>query len=175
MKIAVTGHTSGIGEAIFRRLIPNHTMIGLSRSHGYNILDTALILSTIKNCDVFINNAYDGLGQVSLLEQLYDIWKEQEKTIVNIGSTVTSFPPIDPNINKETWAYYHHKKDLETLHRNLSWQRNKCRLILISPGPTDTQMILRHDINYKMSPDSVAESVMIALTNNFIQELTVFK
>ena len=65
MKIALTGHTSGIGKTIYEGKIAMH---GFSRSNGYNILcanDRHRILNT--NFDILINNACSSLGQTLLL------------------------------------------------------------------------------------------------------------
>ena len=41
MRIAITGHTSGIGKALYKRCeeqsFPRHEPIGFSRSNGFNI------------------------------------------------------------------------------------------------------------------------------------------
>ena len=60
MKLAITGHTKGIGKAI-ADLYPNS--LGFSRSNGYDISkpeDVKLIIETTieMDCDVFVNNAY---------------------------------------------------------------------------------------------------------------------
>ena len=57
MKIAITGHTRGIGKAcadVFR----HDTIYGYSRSNGYDIKDAEDIFKSAEDCDVFINNAY---------------------------------------------------------------------------------------------------------------------
>ena len=66
-KLAVTGHTKRIGKAIYDAF-PNS--IGLSKSTGYDITDEnsrTRILHAVRDCDIFINNAHDGFGQVELL------------------------------------------------------------------------------------------------------------
>jgi nucleoside-diphosphate-sugar epimerase len=40
MKIAITGHTQGLGQAFFNHF-QSHTVIGFSRSNGYNIASPA--------------------------------------------------------------------------------------------------------------------------------------
>ena len=90
IKYAITGHTSGIGKAIYEKLSPN--IIGFSRSNGYNITsntDRKNILNDSKNVDVFINNAHDEYGQTDLLLDLFDKWKNLPKTIINVGSRIT--------------------------------------------------------------------------------------
>jgi hypothetical protein len=88
-KVAITGHTSGIGKALFDRLIPN--AIGFSRSNGYNIQDSkdrTRIIKESANCDIFINNAHAGFGQTYLAIDLFREWKDKTKTVVNVGSKI---------------------------------------------------------------------------------------
>lgn len=89
MKYAITGHTSGIGKRFFERLSPN--VIGFSKSTGYDITspsDRRRIINEVEDCDVFVNNANAGYGQTLLLIELFKAWKDQKKTIINVGSRV---------------------------------------------------------------------------------------
>ena len=92
MKYAITGHTRGIGEAIYHKLSPN--IIGFSRTNGYDINDPdsrARIIAEIQDCDVFINNAVSerGRGQVLIFQELYNLWKDLDKKIINVGSAIS--------------------------------------------------------------------------------------
>ena len=83
MKYAVTGHTQGLGKGIFDRLSPN--CLGFSKSTGYDITnrsDRYKIIDEGKDCDVFINNATQDLGQTQLLIELFYTWKDLDKTII---------------------------------------------------------------------------------------------
>jgi hypothetical protein len=90
MKVAITGHTSGIGKCIYERLTPD--VVGFSLSNGYNINDQSdrnrIIIESI-NCDIFINNASDSFGQTLLFLELFQEWKNNpNKTIINVGSRI---------------------------------------------------------------------------------------
>ena len=96
MKIAITGHTQGLGQAFFNHF-QSHTVIGFSRSNGCNIANPAdrnKILDEIKDVDMFINNAYNNFddSQLQLLMNVYDIWKGTDKIIINISSRYTNGP-----------------------------------------------------------------------------------
>ena len=55
--------------AISRGLVTEHTIEGFSRSNGYDINEKqSIIIRAVKDCDVFVNNAYSGLSQVELLK-----------------------------------------------------------------------------------------------------------
>ena len=92
MKYAVTGHTAGIGKALFEKLSPD--CLGFSLSSGYNITkkqDRLKIIDAVRDCDVFINSATDGMGQTLLLTDLFYEWKDTNKTIINVGSRIAEF------------------------------------------------------------------------------------
>lgn len=91
MEFAVTGHTRGIGRALFRELKKRgHIVYGFSRSNNYDISDPTVrqtLIEKIANKDVFINNAFSAPGQFELLESFINLWKDNEdKMIVHIGS-----------------------------------------------------------------------------------------
>ena len=87
--IAITGHTNGIGAEIYSRFGPNS--LGFSLSNGYDITvqsSRKKIIDAMRDCDVFINNAAAGYGQVDLLIELFHEWKDSQKLIVNVGSRI---------------------------------------------------------------------------------------
>ena len=95
MRIAITGHTSGIGKCAYTRLTPN--IIGFSRSNGYNInnpLDRQRIINESNNCDIFINNAAAGFGQTELFIELFKEWQTQDKLIINVGSRIAEIKSL---------------------------------------------------------------------------------
>lgn len=114
MKYAVTGHTQGIGKGIFERLSPN--IIGFSKSTGYDITlhsDRKKIIKESQDCDIFINNATDRYGQVELLIELFQDWKNKEKTIINVGSRITEISLTPENI--QFLSYASQKKALKVI------------------------------------------------------------
>ena len=119
MKIALTGHTSGLGKGLYEQLgALGHEVYGFSTSTGFDINTEAhqhKILGECVECDLFINNAYGwiepnvpsvkqyakqskldrgetpaDLGQVKLFEMFYDAWKGMpNKHIINISSDIS--------------------------------------------------------------------------------------
>lgn len=172
MKVAVTGHTKGIGREIANFFAANATVVGLSRSNGYDINNIDKIVKVIKDCDIFINNAYSGYQQVILLETMYNLWKDTGKTIVSIGSVITDYPRTESAIDSEPWSYREHKLALQKKFRELAWTSTKCQLALINPGSTDTELV-KHLECVKLSAKEVAIAVDIVLNKN-IKEITLY-
>ena len=118
MNYVITGHTSGIGKALYDRLYPN--VKGYSLSSGYDIKNKQNRTSIIQrnlDADVFINCAEDEFGQSQLLLELYDEFKDTNKTIINVGSNVTEINIKDaPSL----LDYFTYKKTLKTLSNDLN-------------------------------------------------------
>ena len=77
MKIAITGHSKGIGKACYDILEKDNEVIGFSRSNGYDITENFhAIVHAVKNCDVFINNAWHNYIQIDLLNAIFNKWKD---------------------------------------------------------------------------------------------------
>ena len=90
MKIAITGHSKGLGKALFEFLSQKHKIIGFSRSNGYDIKspgDRKKIIKESKDCDVFINLVHNYYHQTDLLFELHKSWKGLQKYIINIGTS----------------------------------------------------------------------------------------
>jgi len=93
MKIAITGHTAGIGQALASIYqSQSHEIVGLSRQTGYNIRSTPKIADMIEPCDMFINNAQTGYAQTELLFEMVDRWQGTKKHIIVISTIMTQTP-----------------------------------------------------------------------------------
>ena len=175
MKIAITGHTSGIGKAIFEAL-SDYDVVGLSRSTGHDItsdLDRLKIIDRIYDCDVFINNAFDYVNytdaQTILARQVFDVWFGEDKYILNISSRVNDFDEI------KNQKYADAKLSLDNFYEETLM--HKPTVINFRPGATDTR-VMQNSTNPKMSPDHVASVVRFIIENleNFrIRNITLHK
>ncbi len=138
MKIAITGHSRGIGKELYDIFDADHQVEGFSRSNGYDIaLQHQLISRSIKHNDVFINNAWAGYSQIDLLNNVFDMWKDDEtKTIVNISS-LSKYPGLSGN----TTGYSASKAALSHQAFLLMFKTDrKCRMINVNPGYVKTDM-----------------------------------
>jgi nucleoside-diphosphate-sugar epimerase len=84
MRIGITGHSDFLGKGLFDLLGKNHEVIGFSRSNGYDLKNYKNILTDVVDLDVFINNTYHPNLQQKIFEELFDLWKEKDKTIFNV-------------------------------------------------------------------------------------------
>ena len=137
MKIAITGHTAGIGQAFTKILEPRgHEIVGISRRTGDNIRRIEHTATLIEPCDMFINNAQVGFAQTELFWEVWNRWRGQEKTIINISTQMTN-NSVAP---REEWdQYIIQKKALELAHIQCQERSPLPKLILVKPGSIATQ------------------------------------
>ena len=174
MKIAITGHTAGIGLATTNLLREQgHEVMGFSRRNGWDLTDKDIRKNLINELtegkfDCFINNAYpykyyqniEGFTQVELLNQVWLLWeKDPTKKIVVVGS-----------LSSETVKnYYHpysvHKKAIDETCKQLRNTRPWPHVINIKPSYVDTQVVKNIKHGEKSKPEDVAELVSWALNN----------
>jgi len=137
MKIAITGHSAGIGKSLTKLYIEQgHEVVGLSRRNGYNIRSLPKVAGMIEPCNMFINNAQIGYAQTELLFEVWRRWQGQQKYIINISTQMTDMvlPP------KEEWdEYIIQKKALELANQLLESRNPWPRLLLVRPGSIATQ------------------------------------
>lgn len=122
MKIAITGHTSGLGKILFDHWSINHEVVGLSRSTGHDISKHRdQIIETVSTCDLFFNNAHYGTCQAKLLLALVD-----KLPIITSGSMGADYAHIDNQ-------YYKDKKTVEVIHKTLV-KKSQRPLLLLKMG-----------------------------------------
>lgn len=143
MKIAITGHSAGIGQAFAQILADKgHEIVGISKRDGNNIRVIPKITDMIESCDMFINNAQSGYAQTELLYSVWNRWQGQEKYIWCIG-TIMATQPIDPPIPGQSELamseYRNQKIALEDAIRQLRWKKQWPSITLIRPGGVATQ------------------------------------
>lgn len=175
MKIAITGHTSGIGKYIFENY-PN--TVGFSRSNGFDICDEndrKEIVKQSSDCDVFINNAYNGFGQTFLLLDLFAEWKDTQKSIVNVGTIAADEEFPFPEYFFNLIGYRIHKLSLKHLCQDLSKQQFPLNIHYVRFGWTDTETIrnLFPEVNEKLTVDQAANKILEPLTNNKLKDHSV--
>ena len=115
-KIIITGHTKGIGKAIYDKFteISCREIVGMSRSNGYDLeKDFDKIVAEAEGAELFINNAYRDQQQLKLFNAL----KNKVDMMVVMGSVSRYYPELIPT------DYVHDKQALA----------EACRLESINP------------------------------------------
>ena len=172
-KIAIIGHTRGIGKAIadlYRK--KKYTVVGLSSSNGYDLHCSQVeIMEQLDDCQLIVLNAYVGRGQMNLLKRIYGKFVFEDKKVVVITST--SGTPIgedeeflDPEYveyckNKKTLIEYIEQLQQELLNKPLS-------VYDVCPDVVDTDMTkgLWEDLP-KLKAEEVAEAVRYCFESTF--------
>ncbi len=88
-KIAIIGHTRGIGKAI-SDLYNNkkYDVIGMSKSNGFDLVhDQEKILEKIEGCPLVVLNAHSLRGQLTLLKRIYGRHSFDKMKVAVITST----------------------------------------------------------------------------------------
>ena len=177
MKIAITGHTSGIGLALFEHFqATGYTCVGFSRSSGYDISNptdrTRIVLESV-DADVFINNAYNNWddSQHLMLETMAKQWAGQDKLIINSASVITDH--VRP-INDPAEKYVQTKRLLDNftkMHQGLPYISN------LKFGWVDTPRVASR-LEEKMPVENVVKIVDFVIQNKgilSIKSLTLVK
>jgi len=145
MKIAISGHKRGIGQAFAEQLSEKgHDIVGISRSDGENIRRIVHTASIIEPCDMFINNAISFYAQTELLFEVWHRWQHSDRThhIWNISTKVCEWKedrPINGLTMRESMQYRNQKMALELAHRQLDSQPSGIEMSLIRPDSVNTQ------------------------------------
>ena len=134
MKIAITGHTAGIGQALASIYqSQGHEIVGLSRRVGYNIRSIPKIADMIEPCDMFINNAQAGYAQTELLFEMVDRWQGTKKHIIVI-STIMTQNPLSPLPGLGMDQYRIQKIALEESVKQIRNRKLGVGLTIVRPG-----------------------------------------
>lgn len=143
-KVAITGHTKGIGKGLYEYFTENgYEVHGFSRTNGYDLNEHETlrrIINETLDFDIFINNAFNNLGgfaQTELLRDLFPHWKNKKGWIINISSVASDFIAGREDLS----PYPVTKIALDSYVKQLSWRLPRVNLLLIRPGRVDTQLI----------------------------------
>lgn len=195
-KIAITGHTEGIGKAISDRFRLNYQVVGFSRSNGYDISkheDLERIVADSMDCEVFINNAYYFDQQLVLADLWDSAHSGKEDFIINISSLAA-----DPIFEIEKrmpylvpYAEEKHRLNKKTFDicNNLGGKRKAISVLLgivdtkfINPYGSDPENMLEHYESFRkngtlIQPEDVAEAIEhvigLAKSNCFVYSISI--
>ena len=134
MKIAITGGTAGIGQALGNAYeTQGHEVLRLSRRNGHNIRVIPKIADQIESCDVFVNNAQAGFAQTELLFEMARRWTNTNKNIIVISTIMTQSPASGlPGLDMD--EYRVQKVALEEAVKQLRYRQLGIGITLVRPG-----------------------------------------
>ena len=176
-KIAVIGHTKGIGKAIcdlYKK--KKYEVIGMSRSNGHDIIhDQEKIIENIQGCDLVVLNAHADRGQLNLLKRIYGLYAFDKMKVAVITST--SGLDEEPDYNQfQIWdkfkyvQYCEIKKELIEYIEELQQELISKPLSVydVCPDVVDTDMIkgLWQDLP-KLSAHEVADAVRYCFESTY--------
>jgi NADP-dependent 3-hydroxy acid dehydrogenase YdfG len=134
MKIAITGHTAGIGQALARQYTSlGHEIVGLSKREGNNIRNIPKICDQIEPCDMFVNNAQAGYAQTELLFEMARRWSGTKKHII-VVSTMMTQDPTSVFTGLDMDQYRIQKVALEESVKQIRNRRLQIKLTIVRPG-----------------------------------------
>jgi nucleoside-diphosphate-sugar epimerase len=172
MKIAITGHTSGIGQAIYNHaVLANHSVNGFSRSNGFDISRPSCrqqILKDSCDIDIFINNAYSAHAQTELLTEAISQWQGSKVLIVNISSAITlDNPPdyaknyisIDPTLNYSSSWVEQYQKDKKQQNQicQRAFANGNVNILNVILGVVDTPMMQNYVFSKKLDSNFISK------------------
>lgn len=168
MKIAITGHTAGIGQALSKIYQQQgHEILGLSKRDGNNIRNILKIADQVESCDMFINNAQAGYAQTELMFEIAQRWQTTKKHIVVISTQMTQ-EPVSSFSTLEMDHYRLQKVALEEAVKQLRHRKLGIRITIVRPGniATDTTKTVPPAANVDNWASTLVEIFDLAQKNN---------
>jgi NADP-dependent 3-hydroxy acid dehydrogenase YdfG len=140
LKIAITGHTAGIGQALAEEyILDGHEIVGLSKRDGNNIRNTPKIADQIDPCDIFVNNAQAGYAQTELLFEIAQRWQGTKKHIIVISTMMTQ-DPVSVLSGLDMDHYRVQKIALEEAVCQIRNRRLGVKITIVRPGNIATSL-----------------------------------
>ena len=172
-RILITGHTKGIGKAIFDLFHEKgFACKGVSKSTGYDIEDDIdRIVDMIKGFGYVVLNAYKNDSQTIMLKKIIEKYQNFNKKIAVITST--SGTPIgeDENFTDSRYVEYClHKKNLIDCISNAQQEllMKPLSVFDICPDVVDTDMTEGLWEEWpKLKSDEVAECVWLCFNKTY--------
>lgn len=144
-KVAVTGHSSGIGKGLYDFFSQKFEVKGFSKENGYDINDYDRILEESVDCELFINNAYSYYKQ----SEIVDAWAKQHKDYKHLiisTSSIAAEPLLEIESIMPHLTFY--AKEKYAINR-ASWGVNHCdglcKSSVIMPGVVETNFYNPYD------------------------------
>lgn len=170
MKISITGHRAGLGQALYEILKDEHEVTGWDIVDGWDINQTSTkdaIINDLDNQDVFINCAHSFRSQTQLLERAIEKWDGQNKIIINISSTMSIIDvSLVYNNLPDDSLYYFVDKQMQNRIHSMRFGLSKPRIQNVLIDWFDSKYARSKGITTaSLTPRDVAEQIVSAMPN----------
>ena len=150
--VKITGRSTGLAKEVIASLSELGFVV---RGYGVGDIDlnnTPSVVETVRDADVFINNANYRFSQTEILNELFKVWRDDPtKHIINISSRAAQ-----PNISKG-YLYAAQKAALEHMANNLIYNSDRmCKISTITLGLLNGDA---HSVSYKAVASQIAAMI----------------
>ena len=172
-RIFITGHTRGIGKAVFDLYkSKNYLCHGVSKSTGLDIdKDCDIIVKQMANFKYIVLNAYAKDSQLKMLKEIIRNYQDDEKHVAVITSTSGTSAGMDRSFKEQEYNWYcKNKKELiEYIEKSQQDLYDKpIQIYDICPDTVKTDMSEGLWEEYpKLLAEEVAECVEMCFTKKF--------
>ena len=172
-RIFITGHTRGIGKAIFEWYqAKGYMCYGVSKSEGLDVdKDCDAIVQQMANFKYIVLNAYAKDSQLRMLKQIIDWYQNDDKHVAVITSTSGTSAGMDSSLKQQEYNWYcKNKKELiEFIEKSQQDLYEKpIQIYDICPDTVKTDMSEGLWDKYpKLDAKDVAECVDMCFSKNF--------
>ena len=172
-RIFITGHTRGIGKAIFDLYKgKNFLCHGVSKSTGMDVdKDCDIIVQQMANFQYIVLNAYEKDSQLRMLQMIVERYQNDPKKIAVITSTSGTSAGMDSSLKRQEYNWYcKNKKSLieyiEKIQQDL--YDKPIQIFDVCPDTVKTEMSEGLWEEYpKLQAQEVAECVDMCFTKPY--------
>jgi nucleoside-diphosphate-sugar epimerase len=176
MKVAITGHTRGIGKKISEYFSSSgHEIVGFSRSTGCDLKveeHRQTAIQKIIECDVFVNNAFVSIEKtyshysyvpIEILFEVHKSWKDSPGKKIFVISSSTHWS-LTMSYDYGYAGYQVHKMALDHASFLLSHAHTYPILHLLNPGRVDTDLA-KNRMGSRMKTSDVTSVIDFCMKN----------
>lgn len=176
--IAITGHTKGIGQALYNHFVNKGCRVkGFSIDNGFDISkkeNVEQIIELTKDCDLFFNHAYYYYQQVEIAKLWHQQHWHETHFIVNTSSMAAE-PLANIPVNFP-WlkSYGDEKYALNGASWDINHSGSKCKSILMMPGVVQTTFYNPYDTAESNGLDlynKIMETNSIITVDDLVQDV----
>ena len=172
-KVFITGHTRGIGKAIYDLFSSEGYMChGVSKSTGFDLeKDLELIVDHLANFEYIVLNAYYKDSQLRMLQEIIRRYQDENKQVAVITSTSGTRAGMDSSLKKQEYNWYcKNKKQLIEFIENVQQDLYEKPIQIYDICPDTVKTDMSHGLweKYpKLEVSEVADCVRMCFTKQF--------